>query len=444
MTTRNAVIWSEGLFVKPQHFQQQARALEHHTNQRINAASEHLYGFSVLELNHEYLSFGKIVIIRAQGIMPDGTVFNIPNDQAPPAPLAVTDSCAGQVVYLTLPLKSDGVLEVQWPDTYANARYTMKSEEARDTHSQEGDHIHIDLALPNLQLSMERDDRSAFTGIAMCCILDRHPDGSLLLDEKFYPTSVSLSAVPPLGRFLGEATSLMRERARSIAQRTGSPSQSGVADVTDFNLLQALNRLYPLFLHLSRRQHLHPEQLYIAFAQACGELATFTNDGRLPEEHPAYQHDNLRESFRQLEEILRRALSTVLQPRAVSLPIIKQQYGTLTATVHDRRLLDDADFILAVQARMPLEKLRQQFVQQAKVTSQEKLSELINLQLPGIPLTPLPVAPRHLPFHAGFSYFQLDRSHENWKMMHDATGFGFHIAGDYPELEMQFWAIRSQ
>jgi len=243
MTSRNSVIWSEGLFVKPQHFQQQARALEHHANQRINAVSEHLYGFSVLELNHEYLSFGKIAIV-----MPDGTVFNIPNDQPPPAPLTIADATsAGQVVYLTLPLKSDGVLEVQWPDTYANARYIAHSEEARDTHSEEGDHIRMDLAIPNLQLTLERDDRSAFTGIALCHILDKRPDGSLVLDEHSYPTSVSLSAVP-----------------------------------------------------------------------------------------------------------------------------------------------------------------------------------------------------RHLPFHSGFSYFQLDRSHANWQMMREAAGFGFHIAGDYPELEMQFWAIRSQ
>ncbi|MGN6447358.1 MAG: type VI secretion system baseplate subunit TssK, partial [Brucella intermedia] len=82
--------------------------------------------------------------------------------------------------------------------------------------------------------------------------------------------------------------------------------------------------------------------------------------------------------------------------------------------------------------------------QQAKVTSMERLGELVSLQLPGIPLLPLPVAPRHLPFHAGFTYFQFDRSHPSWQMMRETAGFGFHIAGDYPEMELQFWAIRSQ
>ncbi|MET3654745.1 type VI secretion system baseplate subunit TssK [Dyella japonica] len=445
MTTRNPVIWSEGLFVKPQHFQQQQRALEYHANQRINGISEHLYGFSELEINQEYLSFGKIAIVRARGVMPDGSVFDIPNDHASPVPLAITDaSTANQVVYLTLPLRSEGVLEIQWPDTYACTRYAARTEEVKDTHSQEGDYVSMDVASLNLQLTLERDDRSAFTGIALCRILDRRPDGSLILDEAFYPTSLSLNAVPPLQRFLGETAGLMRERAKNIAERIGSPGQSGVADVTDFNLLQVLNRLHPYFLHLSRLRHLHPEQLYVAFSQACGELVTFTDEGRLPQEYPAYQHDSLRVSFRMLEETLRRSLSTVLQPRAVSLPIVRQQYGLLTAAVQDRGLLASADFILAVRARMPLDKLRQQFVQQAKMASMEKLNELVSLQLPGIPLSPLPVAPRHLPFHAGFTYFQLDRTHPSWQMMRDTAGFGFHIAGDFPELELQFWAIRSE
>ncbi|CAD5109358.1 type VI secretion system baseplate subunit TssK [Zestomonas carbonaria] len=445
MTSRNPVIWSEGLFVKPQHFQQQSRSLEHLIHQRVNSVSEHLYGFSELELNHEYLSFGKIAIVRARGAMPDGSTFDIPNDVPPPTPLAINDlSAVNQVVYLTLPLRSDGVLEIQWPDSYANTRYVARSEEVKDSHSLEGDHVQMDLALPNLQLSLERDDRSAFTGIALCRILDKRPDGSLVLDEAFYPTSLSLTAIPPLQRFLGEIAGLMRERAKNIAERIGSPGQAGVADVTDFNLLQTLNRLQPYFQHLSRLRHVHPEQLYIAFSQACGELVTFTDEGRLPQEYSPYQHDDLRLSFRTLEETLRRALSTVLQPRAVSLPIVKQQYGMLTAAVQDKRLLADAEFILAVRARMPLEKLRQQFVQQAKVASMEKLPELVSLQLPGIPLSPLPVAPRHLPFHAGFTYFQLDRSHPSWQMMRETAGFGFHIAGEYPELELQFWAIRSQ
>ncbi|MEL1266372.1 type VI secretion system baseplate subunit TssK [Pseudoxanthomonas putridarboris] len=445
MSSRSPVVWKEGLFVKPQHFQQEARYFEHHVHQRVSGVGQYLYGFSELELNSEYLSFGKIALLRARGVMPDGSVFEIPAETPSPSPLTISDiSAVNQTVYLALPLRSEGALEVQWPETYAHRRYAAGQTEIKDVHSEDGDHVTIDVAKFNFQLMLERDDRSAFTSIPMARILDRRPDGSLVLDEAHYATAMSINAVPTLSRFLGEVAGLMRERAKNIAERIGSPAQSGVADITDFNLLQALNRMHPLFQHLARSRHLHPEELYRAFCQACGELVTFTDEGRLPAEYPAYQHENLRESFRTLEETLRRTLSTVLQPRAVSIPIIKQKFGVLSAAVQDRRLIENAEFILAVRARMPLERLRQVFVQQAKLASIEKINSLVNLQLPGIPLIPLPVAPRHLPYHAGFTYFQLDRGNPAWQMMRDTAGFSFHISGDFPELEMQLWAIRSQ
>lgn len=445
MTTRNPIVWSEGQFVKPQHFQQSDRYLEHYVNVRLG--SKYAYGFADLELNQEFLSFGKISIVRARGIMPDGTAFNIPHDQPPPEPLAISNAgAANQTIYLTLPLRSDGVSEVRWPDTFGNTRYVHRAEDIRDTHSHQGNHTPIALAVPNLQLALERDDRSAFTSLALGRILDRRPDGSLLLDSDFHLTGMYLQVIRPLAHFMEEIAALIHERAKSIAQRIGSPGQSGVADVTDFNLLQALNRWQHLFRHLARDADVRPVDAYLACGQACGELTTFTDEGRTPQDYPAYQHDNPHASFRMLEETLRRVLSTVLQPRAVSLPLEKQGHGELTAHVGDPSLLQSADFILAVRARMPLEQMRQLFVRQAKVASQQSLHELIRLQLPGIPLMTLPVAPRHLPFHAGFTYFQLDRSHPNWQrlMQRGATGFGFHITGDFPELELQFWAIRSQ
>lgn len=446
MASKNQVIWNEGLFIQPQHFQQQARFFTHQLQQRIAAVSPYLYGFKLIELNQEYLSFGKIAIVRAKGIMPDGTVFDIPNDVPPPAPMTIEDvSAVNQIVYLTLPMQTDGMLEVRWPESHGNNRHTVQYQEIKDTMTEEGSYVNVALSTPNVGLALEQDDRSSFTCLALGKILDKRPDGSLVMDENFYPTSYSLEAVPPLKRFLGEVSGLMRERAKNIAKRIGTPDQSGVADITDFNLLLSLNRMHPYFQHLSRCNQVHPEELYIAFSQACGELTTFTDDSRLPEEYPSYQHERLRESFITLEETLRRILSTVMQPRAVSLPIIKQRYGMLTSPLQDRSLLQGADFILAVRARMPNEQLRQQFLQQAKIASLEEINKLVNLQLPGIPLISLPVAPRYLPYHSGFNYFELDRTSAHWQhMMKNTAGFGFHIAGQFPELELQFWAIRSQ
>jgi len=73
----------------------------------------------------------------------------------------------------------------------------------------------------------------------------------------------------------------------------------------------------------------------------------------------------------------------------------------------------------------------------------EKIRDLVQLALPGIALRPLPVAPKQIPFHAGFNYFELDRGSELWPALQSSGGIAMHIAGEFPGLELELWAIRS-
>lgn len=443
MSSRNRVIWSEGLFIKPQHFQQQQRYHEYLNDARFNSISGYLYGISELELNPEYLSFGRIAIQRARGVMPDGTVFNIPQEDVLPDALEVFDSSlANQIVYLALSLRSDSITEVAL-DEQSAGRYLNRRHEVRDIHTYQGDFTAIDVSPVRLRLMLEKEDRSAYSSLAIARILEKRTDGSVVLDPNFIPCHYNVSAVQMLHRFLGEMAGLMRERARNIAQRIGSPSQGGVADVADFMLLQSLNRMQPVLQHHSLSRTLHPETLYQVLVSICGELFTFTDESRMAPAFAAYDHDMPVATFPHVMSTLRQSLSIVLEPKAVSLQLHKRKYGLMVAPVQDPELLKHADFILAVRARMPLEELKKLFIQQTKIASVEKIRELISLQLPGVPLSPLPVAPRQLPYHAGYTYFQLERSSRAWDMLMNSSGFAFHVAGDFPELELQFWAIRS-
>ncbi|MFM5618949.1 type VI secretion system baseplate subunit TssK [Aeromonas veronii] len=444
MSSRNRVIWREGLFIKPQHFQQQQRHSDYALHARLSALSDYFYGLQSLAINEDYLGFGRIALVGATGILPDGTVFNIPNDDVLPTPLEITDaSVANQKVYLALPLSVSGVNEVNQGGQVAT-RLQAHRHDVRDLHSEGGDVVSLEVGRVSLRLMLEREDRSAYASLAIARILDKRPDGGLVLDPNFMPCSISVSAIPTLKRFLGESAGLVAERARSLSLRIAAPGQQGVADVAEFMMLQLLNRAQPQLSHLARLGTLHPERLHEVLVQLCGELMTFTDESRLPPEFPAYRHDDQQVSFEPVMLALRQALSTVLSPRAVSIQLRKHQYGVMVAMVNESELMQSADFVLAVRARMPQEQLRKQLLQQTKVASSDKIRELISLQLPGIPLLPLPVAPRQLPYHAGYSYFQLDRQSPAWQMLAVSNTLAFHIAGDFPELDMQLWAIRSQ
>ena len=90
----------------------------------------------------------------------------------------------------------------------------------------------------------------------------------------------------------------------------------------------------------------------------------------------------------------------------------------------------------------PAESLRDSFPRRVKIGSVEKIRDLVNLQLPGIGLLALTAAPRQLPFHAGVTYFELDRASEYWQLLSQSAGFALHVPGAFPGLVIQFWAIR--
>jgi type VI secretion system protein ImpJ len=173
-----------------------------------------------------------------------------------------------------------------------------------------------------------------------------------------------------------------------------------------------------------------------------GELATFTNTTKRPNDFPIYQHEHLNATFEPLVLALRQSLSMVLEQTAIQLPLQERRYGIHVAAISDRSLIDSAVFVLAVRADLPADTLRKRFPTQIKIGPVEHIRELVNLQLPGIPLAALPVAPRQIPYHAGATYFELGQGGEHWKQLTNSGGFAFHVGGKFPGMAMEFWAIR--
>jgi len=98
--------------------------------------------------------------------------------------------------------------------------------------------------------------------------------------------------------------------------------------------------------------------------------------------------------------------------------------------------------VLAAKAQLPTERLQASLPTLVKIGPGERIRDLVNLNLPGIVLRSLPVAPRQIPFHAGFLYFELERSGDLWKQTEQSGVLALHIAGEFPGLELEFWAVR--
>src|SRR6476619_5193914 len=111
MSQHNRVLWSEGLFLRPHHFQQQDRYHEHLLEQRLDSQLAYGYGFVELLLDRELLKLGKLGLASASGIMPDGTPFSLPEDGPLPLPLDIGEQVKDAVVSLCLPLRRAGMAD---------------------------------------------------------------------------------------------------------------------------------------------------------------------------------------------------------------------------------------------------------------------------------------------------------------------------------------------
>ena len=447
----NKVVWHEGMFLRPHHFQQFERYLDKELTNRSKALLPYSWGFSALSINQSNLEIGELTLDACAGVFPDGTGFNTATGDATPLSIRVPDAVQDAIVYLAIPLRQEGAAEVGDSD-HRNSlvRYMPRSLELKDTTAEHGESSTIQVGELRMRLFVEPQrggDNSlsvpqGYTRIAVAHIEEIKGEKIRLRDD-YIPTVLHTHASKLLSDFTTELHSLVMTRARELASRVaGGGGKGGVAEVTDFMLLQVLNRFDPVLNLLRDLEELHPLDLYERLLGMAGELSTFMKKDKRSPEYPKYEHEALFETFSPLITDLRESFGTVLENIAESIALSPPQYGIRAARIHDRTLLKSADFILAVSAQVPQEKLRKQFPAQMKIGPVEKIRELISSALPGISVSDLPVAPREIPYHAGFTYFQLDVSDPLWKGLDQSGGIAFHIGGDFPGIECQFWAIK--
>ncbi|GAB4565055.1 MAG: type VI secretion system baseplate subunit TssK [Rhizobacter sp.] len=443
MSWRAKVVWSSGMFLQPHHFQQETRYLERLVDARARSISPFAWGFTELELDEGLLALGKLGISRASGLLPDGTPFSMPQLDPLPAPMEVPADAKGEIIYLALPLQREGLNEVDFGTGEGGelARYGAIEEDVRDNTDASDEPTTIQTGRLRLRLVRAKEASEAYALLGVAVVAERRSDGQVTLERSYIAPQVAIEATAQLSASASLLHGLILQRAQALAGRMGQLSH-GVSELADFLMLQTLNRNEPVFSQHAATPNAHPRELHGDCLRLAGDLATLSTSARRPPEFPPYRHDDLARTFTPVFDSLRGMLTSVLEQNAVQLDLVNRNHGVRTAVVTDMELARTGTFVLAVNAQVPGEQLRQRFPAQTKIGPPEKLRDLVNLQLPGIGLRSLPVAPRQLPFHAGYFYFELDRDGELWKPIEQNGNVAMHISGDFPGLELELWAIR--
>jgi type VI secretion system protein ImpJ len=347
------------------------------------------------------------------------------------------------VIYLATPLRTAAALDATRDASAEGAiRHLVGQFEARDSSATSTATAVVEVAELCTRLMPASELGDGFARIPVAHVVEIRADQQVVLEQRFIPTVLDARTAPRLATFMTEVVGLLHQRGEALAARATGVARGSTAELADFLMLQSINRYEPVMAHLADAAQLHPEDLYRICLAAAGELSTLTTTAKRPPPLGPYRHERLRESFEPVMAAIRATLSAVLEQTALQIPIEPRRFGIHVAMVPDRALFGSAVFILAARADLPAEELRRRFPAQSKIGPAEKIRDLVNLQLPGLPVQPLPVAPRQIPFHAGYVYFELDQTHEMWSQLKGSAGIALHVSGEFPGLGLELWAVR--
>src|SRR5579864_5981100 len=91
MKLLSRVVWAEGMYLAPQHFQAQNRYFEESVHFATASLWKNAYGLAACQFDADALRNGTVSLLHARGIFQDGLPFDIPESDAAPATLNIAE-----------------------------------------------------------------------------------------------------------------------------------------------------------------------------------------------------------------------------------------------------------------------------------------------------------------------------------------------------------------
>jgi len=429
------------MFLRPQHLQQYDRWIENNLERRVADLLPHSWGLRSLRIDPDALRSGQFRILEIEAVLPDGTVYSAPASQPLPQARQVGTEAQGKRIHLALPLNAADAVDVTEREGAAS-RLRKTRAELRDNSIANRPPVEIDIGVLNARLVFDGEALDELVHLPIAEIETVDLQGQVRLSDSFIAPVLNSGASPRLMSIVDQIRGLLRSRGAALASGAVGEAGGTRSGTIDLITLGIVNRHEALFNHLIQSALHTPESIYRDCITLAGELSAYAAEGRRLPELGQYNHRDLRLTFETLLPVLRNLLSVIVERNAISIALTAHDYGIWLGPIEDRMVFNGRRFVLIVRGNVALETIRSQLPIQIKIGPVEQIRDLVNLQLPGIGISPLSVAPREIPFLQNAVYFELDGANPLWSRFAESAAFALHVSGDYPGLNLELWAIQ--
>lgn len=448
MKSLSRVVWSEGMYIGPHHFQAQNRYFEDSVHFSTSSLWFEPYGLTGVQVDAESLRNGVFALRHARGVFPDGLSFHMPEFDELPAPLKIADVFPAMQdsveVLLAVPEHKPDGLNCAITNAERNLSLRYFSEEKPLADENTGRDVKpIAMGRKNIQFRVATDDLSGMKTLPIA-VVRRQGVGQFGIDDRFIVPSLRISAAPPLVAMLRNLVALITEKAKTVVRPKdlGANTASGFSaeGISNAWFLHCLNSSLGPLRHLSLTKRGHPEEVYGELSRLAGALCTFGLSSD-PATLPVYDHLHPTACFEALDRHIREHLELIVPSSCVPIELTRSAIYFWEGRVNDERTLNRSRWIFAIRCPIGEADLIERSTRLVKICSKEFVPRLVERALSGLKLTHLPVPPPALSPKIEYQYFALDKAGPCWEHLVKTREVGIYVPGELPDPQIELAVI---
>jgi|WetSurSiteA1Bulk_404760.scaffolds.fasta_scaffold06575_2 type VI secretion system protein ImpJ len=441
------VVWSEGMYLAPHHFQVQSRYFEDSIQFAASALCFEPHGFLGFGLDAEALRNGTLSLLHARGILPDGLPFQMPDCDPLPEARNIADlfppAREKVAVLLAIPERKPGGLNcAQSPEEGGWVRYLAESQPVPDETTGR-DEKPVPIGRKNFSLLLDTEVQEGVLGLPIAVIM-RDGSGHFVFDPDFIPPLTSIAASDRLMHILKRLIEILDDKSSSLSKGSASTartwSEYSTRDVAQFWLLHTVNSALAPLREMYAARNAHPESLFVQMLRLGGALCTFAIESH-PRDLPFYSHNDLAGCFGALDHHIRTHLETVVPTNVISIPLQKSANYFYEGEITDQRCLDRARWVFSIRSATGEVEIIGKTPQLVKICSKLFVPKLVERALPGMGLTHLPTPPSSISAQVDSQYFSISRSGPCWDHIVQTRQVGIYVPGELPDPELELLVI---
>ncbi|PCE29567.1 type VI secretion system baseplate subunit TssK [Burkholderia ubonensis] len=442
------VLWGEGLFLRPQHFQRQDAYHEARLFESIQAIQPYNWGVRTVRVDRDALGSNVLRLAELSLVFPDGALYAAPqaDDLAPPVALDTLPEGINEFVfYLALhPLRENGANYNDDPATGFTTRFVSEQTSVADnfTDAAEAD---VTFLKTQVKLIAHSEPRDQLLSVPLVRVR-RTATSGFEIDDSFVPPCLAIEASPILHQRLRQLIDALQAKVNALYGFHREPSKNIIefrsGDIASFWLLHTANAAFATLAHLHQHAALHPERLFQELLRLAGQLMTFSKGYTLAD-LPAYRHDDPGPGFARLDLILRELLDTVISTRYFAITLDEVRPSFHLGRLDSGKIDEKTAFYLAVSADLPSVELVEAVPARFKVGAPDDVDKLVLSAMPGVRLAYTPQVPPAIPVRPGACYFALDARGPLYERMLQAQSAMIYAPTGINDLKFELIAVTS-